>query len=97
MEKPETEQAVELPLEAAASSSSEASTDESSSASDESADAQDLCGVLADSSAPEDLSWLRQGKKVHLIREEVEGRAVFRGAVTLPSGRTQLSVDGASR
>ena len=97
VEKPEPEQAVELPLKATASSSSEASTDESSSASDQSADAQDLCGVLADSSAPEDLSWLRQGKKVHLIREEVEGRAVFRGAVTLPSGRTQLSVDGASR
>ena len=69
VEKPEAEQAVELPLKATASSSSDASTDESSSASDESADAQDLCGVLADSSAPEDLSWLRQGKKVHLVRE----------------------------
>ena len=66
----------ELPVEDDSSSSLDTSTDNSSSASDESADGQDLCGVVADDSAPEELGWLRQGKKLHIIREEVEGRAV---------------------
>lgn len=66
----------ELPVEDDSSSSLDTSTDNSSSASDESADGGDLCGVVADDSAPEELGWLRQGKKLHIIREEVEGRAV---------------------
>jgi hypothetical protein len=76
VEQPD-DQVTELPLkEEAEQSSSDTSTDESSSASDESADGHDLCGVLADGTAPEELSWMRQGKKLHLVREEVEGRAV---------------------
>ena len=66
----------ELPVEDASSSSLDTSTDNSSSASDESADGQDLCGVVADDSEPDELGWLRQGKKLHIIREEVEGQAV---------------------
>ena len=50
----------ELPVEDASSSSLDTSTDNSSSASDESADGQDLCGVVADDSAPDELGWLRQ-------------------------------------
>ena len=76
VEQPDN-QVTELPLkEEAEQSSSDSSTDESSSASDESADGHDLCGVLADGTAPEELSWMKQGKKLHLVREEVEGRAV---------------------
>lgn len=51
-------------------------TDSSSSASDESADGCDLEGVLADDGAAEDMPWLVQGRKTHLIREETDGRPV---------------------
>ena len=57
----------------AASASSE---DVSSSASDVTADGHDLCGILPDDTAPEDLPWFVQGKKTHVVKEEVEGRAV---------------------
>ena len=52
-------------------SSSVSST--SSSASDISAEGVDLVGVLPDQTAVEDMGWLQQGKKIHLIREEAEG------------------------
>ena len=55
------------------SPSSPVSSSTSSSASDISAEGVDLVGVLADQTAVEDMSWLQQGKKIHLIREEAEG------------------------
>lgn len=76
VEAPSDKGAEEPPKDEKEPSSSDTSTDESSSASDESADGHDLCGVLADGTAPEEFSWMRQGKKLHLVREEVEGRAV---------------------
>eukprot|EP00435_Cladocopium_sp_Y103_P022616 s4807_g5.t1 len=66
----------DLPVSKPSSSSSAASSDSSSSASDESASGHDLCGVVADTSAPDELSWMKQGRKVHLVREEVDGRPV---------------------
>eukprot|EP00435_Cladocopium_sp_Y103_P065073 s583_g26.t2 len=54
---------------------SESSLDTSSSASDLTADGEDLVGILADETAAEELSWIRQDKKVHAVREEVDGRA----------------------
>lgn len=51
-------------------------SDTSSSASDETADGHDLAGVLADDGAAEDMPWIVQGKKTHLVREEVDGRPV---------------------
>ena len=62
-----------LPVAEVASASSE---DVSSSASDVTADGHDLCGILPDDTAPEDLPWFVQGKKTHVVKEEVEGRAV---------------------
>eukprot|EP00435_Cladocopium_sp_Y103_P033090 s1614_g8.t1 len=54
---------------------SDSSSDSSSSASDVSAEGADLVGILADDTAAEELLWIRQGKKVHAIREDVDGRA----------------------
>ena len=58
------------------SDSGSSSSDTSSSASDLTADGHDLCGVLADDTAPDEVAWFRQGKKTHVVREEVEGRLV---------------------
>ena len=33
----------------------------------------DLVGILPDSTAVDDLMWLRQGRKIHLIKEEPDG------------------------
>ena len=60
-----------LPTTETSSSSSE---DDSSSASDVSAEGGDLDGVMADEMAAEEILWFIQGKKTHLIREEMEGR-----------------------
>ena len=57
-----------------AEQSSSSSEDLSSSASDVSAEGDDLCGVPADEDAADDLPWFVQGKKTHLVREEMEGR-----------------------
>eukprot|EP00435_Cladocopium_sp_Y103_P072206 s117_g39.t1 len=46
----------------------------SSSASDISADGEELVGVLPDESAAENLAWMKQSKKIHLVREECDGR-----------------------
>eukprot|EP00435_Cladocopium_sp_Y103_P052832 s71_g16.t1 len=74
--EPPAQEAMPSASDAVEVSGSDSSLDTSSSASDESADGHDLVGVLADDSAPEELSWIRQGRKTHLIREEVDGRPV---------------------
>ena len=54
-------------------SSDEGSVDPSPSASDNSTDGHDLVGVWSDPTMAEQMEWMVQGKKVHLIREEPEG------------------------
>ena len=46
----------------------------SSSSEDLSSSGEDLCGVPADEEAADDIPWFVQGKKTHLVREEMEGR-----------------------
>ena len=90
------------------SPSSPVSSSTSSSACDISAEGVDLVGVLADQTAVEDMSWLQQGKKIHLIREEAKVKGHCRGAGTsplcrslrdvaevLPSRSSRLSASGA--
>eukprot|EP00435_Cladocopium_sp_Y103_P038596 s1483_g10.t1 len=55
--------------------SSDTSDDSSISASDVTAEGEDICGLLGDDTAVEELPWIKQGKKLHVVREEVEGRA----------------------
>ena len=38
------------------------------------AEGDDLCGVPADEDAADDIPWFVQGRKTHLVREEMEGR-----------------------
>ena len=54
-------------------SSDEGSADLSPSASDNSTDGHDLVGVWSDPTMAEQMEWMVQGKKVHIIREEHEG------------------------
>ena len=75
LQKPDVEVA-DLPVQAdrSVSPSSASATESSSSASDESAEGADLEGVLPDPTAPDEVTWLRQG---HLVRELTEeGRQV---------------------
>lgn len=83
VELPVTEAAVEQPVPAESvppaegdgySSSSVDSDSTSSSASDESAAGEDLVGVMPDDTAAADMAWMQQGKKLHVIREECDGR-----------------------
>jgi len=73
----EVSEEVELPVveESPASpiSSSSSTPSTSSSASDVSAEGVDLVGIVPDSTAVDDLMWLRQGRKIHLIKEEPDG------------------------
>ena len=78
LQKPDVEVA-DLPVQAdrSVSPSSASATESSSSASDESAEGADLEGVLPDPTAPDEVTWLRQGRKLHLVRELTEeGRQV---------------------
>ena len=64
---------VELPVVAESPTSPiSSSSSTSSSASDISAEGMDLVGILPDESAVDDMVWLRQGRKIHLVREEPE-------------------------
>ena len=64
---------VELPVvEASPTSPISSSSSTSSSASDITAEGLDLVGILPDESAVDDMVWLRQGRKIHLVREEPE-------------------------
>ena len=64
---------VELPVVAASPTSPiSSSSSTSSSASVITAEGLDLVGILPDESAVDDMVWLRQGRKIHLVREEPE-------------------------
>lgn len=70
----EVSEEVELPVvEESPASPMSSSSSTSSSASDISAEGVDLVGILPDSTAVDDLMWLRQGRKIHLIKEEPDG------------------------
>ena len=70
----EVSEEVELPVvEESPASPISSSSSTSSSASDISAEGVDLVGILPDSTAVDDLMWLRQGRKIHLIKEEPDG------------------------